>query len=111
MIPTEKQIAECYQPLSDILSSRGLDLSRSEMDDIIDAVEKVNKNLREAWRVVCDVQGCNMTAVNQGGHWKDSGYWCVCTEHSQMGRDGKLRPRMKREAIEREKNRINGRLK
>lgn len=106
MIPDQKRIAECYQPLFDHLHNEyGLTLLVSEMDEIVNLVEKVNDNLNEAWRVICDVHGCNETAANQGGCWQEAGYLCVCSKHSQMWRDKKPMPKLKQIAVDREKSR------
>ena len=60
MIPDQKRIAECYQPLFDHLhNEHGLTLLVSEMDEIMNLVEKVNDNLNEAWRV----EGCNSRSM------------------------------------------------
>lgn len=40
----DKKIAECYQPLFDILNGHGLTPLFSEMDEIIEASEKVKKD-------------------------------------------------------------------
>lgn len=102
----EKTVAEAYQPLFNLINKEHeLTLLISEMDDIIDAVYAVNKNLKDLWRVVCDVEGCDQTACNQGTHWSDSGYWCVCSKHSSLGHKGKPKPKMKKEAIKREERR------
>lgn len=107
-IINEYTMAEAYQPLFDILSKEhGLTLIKSEMDEIIAAVDKVNENLTELWRIVCDVEDCNETSCNQGSYWKDKGYWCVCTKHSDYGRKGGAFPQMKGAAIEREKIRAS----
>ena len=102
MIPSQKEIAKCYQPLFDLLADEyGINLLICEMDEIRDIVERINERLIEAWRSVCDVQGCNETVTNGGCHWRKSGYWSICSAHSQMAR----KPQMKPEAINREKNR------
>jgi len=48
---------------------------------------------------VCDVNDCNNENCNGGGCWRETGYWQVCSIHSQMWRDGKPQPKMKKEAI------------
>ena len=106
MIPDQKKIAECYQPLFDLMANdHGITLTASQMDDIINCVETVNENITEAWRSVCDVVGCNETASSQGFHWDDSGYWCICYKHGQDAKDGKHAPEIKPEAIARENGR------
>ena len=52
---------------------------------------------------MCDVYGCHNENCNGGGCWKETGYWQVCSEHSRMFRGGKPQPRMKPNAIKREK--------
>ena len=102
----EKTKAEAYQPLFDFMSNEyGKTLLKSEMDEIISVVDKVNENLIELWRVKCDVVGCNETASTQGMYFKESGYWCLCSKHSQQGRESSSIPQMKQEAIGREKSR------
>lgn len=101
MIPDQKRIAECYQPLFDHLQDEyGLTLLISEMDEIIGLVEKVNDNLTEMWRIVCDVEGCNKTATSGGICWNEVGYLNVCRKHSQMWRDKKPMPKLKQSAEE-----------
>ncbi len=53
----------------------------------------------------CDVKGCEGVSCNGGGCWRDTGYWTVCSEHSQMHRENKSQPQMKLSAIKREKAR------
>ena len=53
--------------IDDVSNQRKLLIAFSEMDEIINLVEKVNENLTEIWRVVCDIEGCNETSVNQDG--------------------------------------------
>ena len=61
--------------------------------------------------VICDVEGCPGWVVAQGGIWADIGYWCVCSRHSQVYRQGKPQPKMKTRAIKREASRgEDGRL-
>ncbi len=105
MIPSQKKIAECYQPLFDLLHKEfGKALLQSEMDEIIRVVEEVKDNLTEAYRIICDVEGCDQISVSQGSWWREAGYWCVCVDHSHAGRCREPMPKMKPEAIEREKN-------
>lgn len=106
MTPTEQQIYDAYKPLVDFMwKTYRMSLTTEAAQILMDAADKVNENLQEAWRMKCDVEGCNETASSQGMHWRDLGYWCVCPKHSQMGREGKPIPQMKQEAIDREKNR------
>ena len=60
---------------------------------------------------ICDVNGCPGWVVAQGGMWEETGYWCLCGEHSQTHREGKPQPEMKQRAIDREASRdADGRL-
>jgi hypothetical protein len=53
----------------------------------------------------CDVEGCEREVANCGVCWRDTGYWTVCSKHSQEYREGKPQPSMKQWAIDREKRR------
>ena len=53
----------------------------------------------------CDVEGCNNEGCSGGMAWNDTGYWTVCSKHSQDYRDGKSQPKMKQTAIDREESR------
>lgn len=53
----------------------------------------------------CDVEGCENEGANGGGCWRETGYWTVCSKHSQEYREGKPQPPMKQSAIDREKRR------
>lgn len=64
-----------------------------------------DKLKRDYWGT-CDVKGCNGINCNGGMCWSDTGYWRVCTIHSQMHREGKPQPQMKAKAIKREKSRL-----
>jgi len=106
MIPSKEKILECYHPLIDHFREKyDIIISISGIEEIEVLLDKVNKNLHELWRVFCDVKGCNETASGQGIYWKNSGHWCLCSKHMQVGREGKRRPIMKKEAIKREKSR------
>lgn len=60
---------------------------------------------------ICDVESCPGWVVAQGGMWKETGYWCLCDEHSSDSRKGKPQPKMKQRAVDREASRDeNGRL-
>jgi len=54
---------------------------------------------------ICDVKGCPEWVEAQGGMWRETGYWCLCSKHSQMYREGKPQPKMKQRAINREASR------
>ena len=53
----------------------------------------------------CDVDGCENEGCSGGMAWRDTGYWTVCSKHSQMNREGKKQPKMKQTAIDKEKTR------
>ena len=53
----------------------------------------------------CDVDGCKDEGCSGGNAWRESGYWTVCTKHSQDHRDGKPQPKMKQKAIDKENSR------
>jgi len=53
----------------------------------------------------CDVYGCNSEGCSGGNAWRDTGYWTVCSKHSQSYRNGDKQPRMKILAIDRENSR------
>ncbi len=102
---TQKSAAEAYRPLFDLMiNEHGLTLIASEMDEIIEAVEKVNHNLSELFMIRCDAWGCEKQASTQGMYRKERGYVCLCDKHSTMARKSEpfdINPL----AIEREKNR------
>lgn len=43
----------------------------------------------------CNVEGCEREGANGGGCWRETGYWTVCSKHSQEYREGKPQPPMK----------------
>lgn len=53
----------------------------------------------------CDVKKCDGVSCNGGTCWRKTGYWSVCSKHSQQHREGKQQPQMKQSAIDREKSR------
>lgn len=53
----------------------------------------------------CDVEGCEGVSCRGGGVWEETGYWSVCSEHSQDFRDFKPQPKMKQASIDREATR------
>jgi hypothetical protein len=53
----------------------------------------------------CDVKGCHSEGCSGGNAWNETGYWTVCSKHSQQNRDGKPQPEMKQSAIDRENSR------
>jgi len=55
---------------------------------------------------LCDVKGCCGFIVAQGCAWPDTGYWCVCADHSDAARKGEPQPTMKTRAVKREKKRV-----
>lgn len=54
----------------------------------------------------CDVEGCEQVSCCGGMCWSDTGYWSVCSKHSQMHRNGEPQPKMKDASIEKEKTRL-----
>lgn len=101
----QEKLAEAYQPLFNTMTGFGLTLIKSEMDEIIDSVEKVQESLHEIFKATCDVEGCDRSPVSGGGHWRDKGYWSVCSIHSDLGRSGAEMPQMKQAAIDKENSR------
>jgi hypothetical protein len=53
----------------------------------------------------CDVSRCKNEGCCGGTEWRETGYWTLCSKHSQMAREGKDQPKMKQEAVKREKRR------
>ena len=53
----------------------------------------------------CDVEGCDGVSCCGGGVWAETGYWSVCSKHSDDYRNGKPQPKMKQESIDREASR------
>lgn len=53
----------------------------------------------------CDVEGCEEEGCSGGNAWRKTGYWTVCTKHSDDNRAGKPQPEMKQKAIDRENSR------
>jgi hypothetical protein len=64
-----------------------------------------SKEKQEPYFGWCEVEGCEQEGANGGGCWRDTGYWTVCSKHSQEYREGKPQPPMKQWAIDREKSR------
>lgn len=106
-MPTGKEVAEAYQPLFDyMLQVHGITMLNSEMSELIFKVHEVDDNLTEIFTNYCDVQGCGIPAASGGNCWRETGYWSICSIHSQEHREGKPQPQMKQEAIEREASRL-----
>ena len=104
---SQKQLAECYQPLFELMyNEHDKILIISEMDEIIAAAFKVSNAVDNLYQEVCDVDGCNLIRCNGGVCWPETGYWSVCQIHSVKYRDGESQPIMKKEAIEREASRL-----
>lgn len=102
---TDKQLAEAYQPLFDLMADEyDKLLVEHEMDEIISASYKVTENIDTLYESTCDVEGCDNIPSSGGLCWRETGYWSVCMHHSN---DHKLKPQptMKKEAIEREASR------
>ena len=55
--------------------------------------------------LICDVKRCSGWVEAQGGMWADTGYWCLCAEHSASCRRGNPQPQMKQRAMAREASR------
>lgn len=53
----------------------------------------------------CDVDGCDGEGCSGGAAWEETGYWTVCSKHSNDWRGGKPQPKMKQKAINRENSR------
>ena len=53
----------------------------------------------------CDVDGCENESCCGGTAWKKTGYWKVCSKHSNDFRNGKSRPKMKQKSVDRENGR------
>jgi len=71
-------------------------------------MKEIENELKEPYFGWCDIEGCNKEGCSGGMAWNDTGYWTVCTEHSQDYRAGKPQPKMKQEAIDKEKSRKTG---
>ncbi len=55
--------------------------------------------------VICDVDGCCGFVSCQGCAWRETGYWCLCSEHCAKAINGQPQPKMKRRALDREASR------
>lgn len=51
----------------------------------------------------CDVDGCKNEGSSGGIGWRETGYWTLCSKHLADHRAWKPCPKMKQDAIEREK--------
>lgn len=106
-MPTDKEIAEAYQPLFDYMyNAYGITMLNSEMVDLMDKADDVSDNLKELYTLYCDVEGCEIPATSGGNCWRETGYWSICSIHSQEHREGKPQPQMKQKAIEKEASRL-----
>jgi len=76
-----------------------------KFSDYIETQTKEEKEEYEPYFGWCDVEGCENEGCCGGTDWRESGYWTICMEHSSDYRKGKPQPKMKPEAIEREKSR------
>jgi hypothetical protein len=63
------------------------------------------KYIKDTDGCICDVKGCADWVVAQGGMWAETGYWMLCSDHSNAYRKGKPQPAMKARAITREASR------
>ncbi len=50
----------------------------------------------------CDVEDCRQESVNNGGCWRETGYWKCCSKHAAQFRAGERQPIMKPSAVIRE---------
>lgn len=66
--------------------------------------ERMNED-KEPYMGWCEVNGCNNEGASGGCYWSDTGYWTICSKHGEDCRNGLPQPKMKVEAVEREKNR------
>ncbi len=104
--PNQKEIAECYQPLFDLIfKEHDKALTMSEMDEVISAASKVTRSLDKIYTPTCDVEGCDGIVVSGGGAWEETGYWSLCDVHHFRGFRGKEQPKMKETAVKREAER------
>lgn len=107
---SKEKIDAAYAPLKDFMKSEhGLKLDTFQMNALIDIVEAVQENINELYRMKCDVIGCDKTPSTQGVFYAESGYWCLCSNHSDAARASKalckdIIPNFKPEAIERNLN-------
>lgn len=67
-----------------------------------------NKYLQEEYEAVeesalCDVEGCDNHRSCGGAFWKEAGYWVLCDKHFIAAIKQESQPKMKQEAIDREK--------
>lgn len=53
----------------------------------------------------CDVDGCKNESAANGSYYTKTGYWHLCSDHSQLAIEGKPQPPMKQSAIDRENSR------
>jgi len=60
---------------------------------------------KEPYMGWCEVDGCNNEGASGGCYWSSTGYWTICSKHGEDCRNGVPQPKMKVEAVEREKNR------
>lgn len=53
----------------------------------------------------CSVDNCENEGCSGGIAWRETGYWTVCSKHSEAHRNGHSQPKMKQSAINKEKRR------
>lgn len=75
------------------------------VNDVLYRIKIYEKENYEPYFGWCDVSGCKNEGSAGGLAWRETGYWTTCLKHNQEWREGKPQPKMKKEAIEREKNR------
>lgn len=77
----------------------------NELLDLFNVSLSLTESKYEPYFGWCNVEGCDREGANGGVCWRETGYWTVCSKHSQEYRDGKPQPKMKQFAIDREKRR------
>ncbi len=93
---TENYPLESARDLIRLLITELLKKQRVEIER---EIEKENETAK------CDVLFCKNEVVAGGTCWRETGYWSVCSKHSDDHRDGKPQPKMKQKAVDREKKR------
>ena len=82
-----------------------VELSRHVLGIVQKQLERPSDEEYEPYFGWCDVKGCDNEASSSGVHWKETGYWLICTQHGDDARGGKFCPTMKKKSIKREKSR------
>ena len=76
----------------------------SALEDAFEVLGWTDPKYFEDMEDICDVEGCMEWVVSQGTGWAETGYWCLCREHSQSSRIDP-QPKMKQRAMDREASR------